>query len=208
MTTEYAVTTVDLLRHGECAGGDIFRGAADVALTEAGWQTMQCAADNLRQAGEWDQIVSSPLQRCRLFAEHLAGTHAIPCEVVPDLREIDFGDWEGMEVSRVWQQDEQEIARLYTDATAFAPPGGESMSGFQQRVLAAWEQIVARYRNRKLLLVVHGGTVKVLLTGLLGMPLQMTSGFHVPYGCCSRVQIHHGPAGDYIHLVFHNANGN
>ena len=62
---------LDLLRHGETELGGGLRGSLDDALTELGWSQMREAVIG---QGPWDRIVSSPLQRCRLFAEELAAS--------------------------------------------------------------------------------------------------------------------------------------
>ena len=204
MFSDQSITTIDLLRHGECEGGEIFRGSTDVALTEAGWRTMQLAAEHLHDKGMAQDLVCSPLRRCREFAGQLAAARDIRWVTEEDLREMHFGDWEGMEVQKVWRQDPVRVQRLFTDAASFEPPNGESMLEFQRRVLTAWTRILARYRNRHLLLVIHGGTIRILLTALLGMPLDRSSGWHVPYGCCSRLRIYQQEAGDRVTLVFHN----
>ena len=59
----------DLIRHGEPAGGPMFRGSKDDPLSDTGWQQMNAA---IRDDDQWDVIITSPLLRCRLFAEQLA----------------------------------------------------------------------------------------------------------------------------------------
>ncbi len=198
------VTTIDLIRHGECEGGDIFRGSTDVALSPTGWNTMEAAAERLSRGGGWDGIVASPLQRCRRFAEHLAARHALPLEIVADLREMDYGEWEGQDVTKVWREDAERVRQLFTDPAGFISPGGETMVGFQARVAAALRDIIARQRERRLLFVTHGGTIRLLLSTVLDMPLGRCASWHVPYGCVSRLRIYHEGATDRGHLVFHN----
>ena len=62
------ITTIDLLRHGEPIGGRRYRGHIDDPLSEYGWSEMWHAV-----SGEtpWQQIITSPLRRCREFAEAL-----------------------------------------------------------------------------------------------------------------------------------------
>ncbi|MFO8155736.1 MAG: histidine phosphatase family protein, partial [Thiohalospira sp.] len=85
-------TTVDLLRHGEPEGGRRYRGQSDDPLSATGWQQMQAAVAG---ATPWQRVISSPLSRCRVFAETLAAERGLPLEVEADFREIGFGEWEG-----------------------------------------------------------------------------------------------------------------
>jgi len=59
-------TIIDLIRHGETISGHCYLGSTDSVLSESGWQQMRAAV--LGQA-PWDNIISSPLKRCRDFAE-------------------------------------------------------------------------------------------------------------------------------------------
>lgn len=86
------VTRIDLLRHGETAGGSRYRGSIDDALTPLGWAAMRAA---LGEECGWNRIVSSPLRRCADFARDLARRHGLPLDIDARLREIHFGDWEG-----------------------------------------------------------------------------------------------------------------
>jgi len=60
--------TLDLLRHGQPEGGNVFRGRTDHPLTEEGWQQMYQSCENR----QWDVIITSPLSRCQEFAHKLA----------------------------------------------------------------------------------------------------------------------------------------
>ena len=88
---------LDLLRHGETEQGGGLRGSIDDALTDLGWQQMRSAA---KEAGPWDRIISSPLQRCARFSEELAARLSLPMTLEPGLQELHFGDWEGHSPAR------------------------------------------------------------------------------------------------------------
>ena len=83
--------TIDLLRHGQTERDNIFRGSTDDPLHELGWSQMQTACGDDR----WHRIVSSPLSRCRHFAEALAIQHGSEFDVDDRLSEYHFGDWDG-----------------------------------------------------------------------------------------------------------------
>ena len=63
------LTTIDLIRHGEPVGGSKYRGQTDDPLSEKGWEQMRAAVGDHRP---WEAILTSPLARCRAFAEKLA----------------------------------------------------------------------------------------------------------------------------------------
>ena len=98
---------VDILRHGQPQGGDVIRGRIDHPLSDEGWQQMfkaagaRNAADTataLIKSPPWTEIISSPLQRCRQFAERLTDQHQLPLQVQDQLQEIDYGVWDGLPI--------------------------------------------------------------------------------------------------------------
>ncbi len=200
------ITTVDLLRHGECEGGDIYRGRIDVALTERGWQQMQASVDGLGVDTTWQRIVSSPLRRCGAFAESVARQRQIPLEQHTAWQELDFGDWDGRSMDDVWQSDPSAVQAFYDNPASAAPPGGESLQQLQDRLIPAWHSLLQSYSGQQLLLVLHGGSIRILLAWLLQMPLAAVLRLEVPYAGLSRVRVVSTPADGryYPSLVFLN----
>jgi len=198
------ITSIDLLRHGECQGGEIFRGTTDVELTEQGWLNMQRIVEHNQNEKGWDQVISSPLLRCRLFAEHLHDLHDIPLGIEDDFREMNFGDWEGQEFQAILAKEKEKVESIYSSPHTFQAPNGEAMSDFNMRVINTADKVLEEHKGKRLLLIQHGGTMRVLLAHLLSMPMSSMTRFHIPYACLSRVKIHHGDKTDQISLVFHN----
>ena len=192
------VTRIDLLRHGECEGGQIFRGHNEVPLSANGLMQMHKAIVN---AGPWSHIVSSPLRRCRIFAEQLSSA---PVEFDERLREVGFGVWEGQLVDDVWRTDTDTITAWNLDPTSAPPVGGEPLTEVATRVMACFQELVQRHRGGRLLLVTHGGVIRVLLSQLLAMPLSCAGRIHVPYAALSTVVVYHQEKGEQIKLHGHN----
>jgi len=187
---KHTVTTIDLLRHGECEGGEIYRGHIDVALSEQGWQSMQRSVDSLGDP-HWHRVVSSPLQRCARFAETVAKGYDLPIELNEAFKEVNFGDWDGMPSKQVWRDHKEQLMKFFTEPDTYAPPNGESLLQLQQRLVPAFEQLVEQHQGEHILLVQHGGTIRALLGWILNMPLKSVLQFDVPYASLSRVRVFH-----------------
>ncbi|WP_111640950.1 histidine phosphatase family protein [Marinimicrobium alkaliphilum] len=172
-------TRVDLLRHGQCQGGEIFRGALDVALTDEGWAAMDAQVATHAPA-PWERIVSSPLRRCERFARAAAERLMLPLSLEPGLREMHFGQWEGREYTHLWNTDPQ-LARWGEDPERYTPPGGEPLADFAERVNKALTALVTRHPGEHLLLVTHGGVIRLLLAQAHEQPRRSLRQFHVPY---------------------------
>ncbi|WP_444957858.1 histidine phosphatase family protein [Microbulbifer sp. ZKSA002] len=171
---------IDLLRHGACEGGNIFRGQIDVPLTSEGREQMLRGLAELD--GSWDRIVTSPLQRCQRFAAQLAREKKLPITEVPDIREIGFGDWEGQSVDKIWTEQRAQCEAWGRDPEKHAPPGGEPFPVFRSRVLQAIDNLAQQYSGESLLLITHGGVIKLLLAYANNwLPVKMIS-LQVNYG--------------------------
>lgn len=197
-------TQIDILRHGNCEGGEIFRGSTDVHLNDEGWQQMGLSVDGL----EWDQIITSPLKRCRHFAEKLASEKNIPVEVDDRWREFHFGIWEGRMREEVWAEHGQDVRRFFSDPLNFTPEGGDSYTSVRERIQQAWDEILKNYSDKRILLVTHGGVFRALHALLKSLPSSAFNTLEVPYACLSRWKHYEYGEGNNRHkqavLSFHN----
>jgi broad specificity phosphatase PhoE len=202
MPSSTQTTTIDLLRHGECEGGHVYRGSLDLPLSETGWQQLR---DKVGEINCWTHIVSSPMQRCACFASEVSARCERPLQVIDNFREVHFGDWEGRPIAEVWREQGSDARRFFADPVNAAPPNGEPMRDFEQRVVAAWQHLLQTFRGEHVLLVMHGGTIRILLAHVLAMPLHRMANVDVPYASASRIRVHHhADHEDFASLVFHN----
>ncbi|MFL1513301.1 alpha-ribazole phosphatase family protein [Pseudomonas prosekii] len=158
---------LDLLRHGETELGGGLRGSLDDALTEKGWAQMRAA---VFEQGPWDRLVSSPLQRCARFADELGAHLGLPVQIETDLQELHFGAWEGQSTAALMDTSAEDLGRFWSDPYAFTPPDGEPVADFSARVLAAVERLHAAHAGERVLLITHGGVMKLLLAQARGLP--------------------------------------
>ncbi len=158
---------LELLRHGETEQGGGLRGSLDDALTPAGWAQLRAA---VAEAGPWDRLISSPLQRCARFAEELAAQRGLPLSLEPALQELHFGAWEGRSAAELMASDAEALGRFWADPYAFTPPQGEPLPAFEARVLGAVQRLQLRHAGERLLLITHGGVMRLLLAGARGLP--------------------------------------
>lgn len=158
---------LDLLRHGETERGGGFRGSLDDALTERGWQQLRAGVDG---AGPWDVLVSSPLQRCALFARELEQRLGLPLHFDADVRELHFGQWEGRSAAELMDDQAEGLGLFWNDPYSFTPPEGETLLDFEARVLAAAERLRDRFAGKRVLLVTHGGVIRLLVARARQLP--------------------------------------
>ncbi len=190
-------TTIDLLRHGEVRGGLRLRGQRDDPLSETGWQQMR---DKLNSTPPWNNLTSSPLQRCSAFSREISKQFNLQLTEDRRFGEIGFGDWEGKLLTELYEEEGEKVRSFWNDPASVAAPGGEPYSEFEERVAAAWKDLLEINRGRHCLLVAHGGTIRVILRQILNLPVQSLFRIDVPFACLSRTQ---QTDGESPRLVFH-----
>ncbi len=184
MTTP--TTHIDLIRHGEPEGGRRYRGQIDDPLSATGWRQMWAA---IGAEVPWTAVASSPLSRCRAFAERLAERHALPLSVDARLLEVGFGAWEGRTAAQLHAEDPDQIRRFYLDPVNARPAGAEPLADFRTRVVAAFEALVCQHAGGHLLVVTHAGVIRALVAHVLGAPLEAIYRIEVAYAALTRIRL-------------------
>ena len=177
---------LDLLRHGETELGGGLRGSLDDALTANGWQQMR---DAVAGQGPWDRLISSPLQRCALFAQELGTQLDLPVSLEPDLQELHFGAWEGQSAAALMDTDAEGLGLFWANPYGFTPPEGEPVIQFSERVLGAVARLHQAYAGQRVLLISHGGVMRLLLAEARGLPREQLLNVEVGHGALFGLQV-------------------
>lgn len=187
MTPKDTPLILDLIRHGEPEGGVMYRGSKDDPLSDTGWAQLRRALQHARDDGnQWDAVISSPLLRCRTFAEEVATQQQLPLAIMDDLREMHFGDLEGLRPDEAWASHGELLKALWKSPETVSPPNGETFPDFVARVQTALDLIMQRQDASRFLLVVHGGVIRACLRQLMGMSGSDTFRVDVPYAGMTR----------------------
>jgi ribonuclease H / adenosylcobalamin/alpha-ribazole phosphatase len=184
-------TTTILLRHGDTrlSPEHRFSGQNDVPLSASGTRQARAAACRLAAGGPIDAVVSSPLRRAVDTAAIAAAELGLTTAIDDDLRETDFGEWEGFTLAEVQQRWPEAVA-LWRHDPEQPPPGGESFADVQQRVNRACERVLRDHSGQTVLVVSHISPIKILLCRALGVPLGTVYRLYLGSACISRIQWH------------------
>ena len=181
-----SVTSIDVLRHGRVVTPNLFCAASNEPLSAAGWQQLRQAT----HAYQPDQILCSPSLRCAQFAQEFSTEQALALHIEPRIQEMNFGDWIGKSSQEIWATDQSGLQQLWIDPLSFTAPHGESMLAFIHRVQAAWDDFTRLYAGQRILLVTHGGVIRVLLAQTLGISYAQTLRFELGYGQAVRFHVY------------------
>ncbi len=166
--------TIYLLRHGQTAynaDGNKYCGRTDVTLTEIGIQQAEKMHVLLKER-KFDAIFSSPLVRALQTAKIATGR---PENVQVDgrLMEIDFGEWEGRRPEEFQQTDPQSWNNWLEDPfDNRAGRTGESGAEVLERLNSFYNELLAKYDGKTVLVVGHNGINRFFMSSRLGMPLK------------------------------------
>ena len=184
-----AVQSIVLLRHGVTIGGPRYIGHYDEALSALGWSQMEAAIGN---DNVWDAVITSPLRRCYDFAEKLTNHSGTALKIEPGIKEIGFGAWEGLTADTIRQRWPDAYQAFIRDPKQYTPPDAEPFLEFQQRVTQAWSEIRQQYGGRRVLVICHGGPIRLILQYV----------FNLPWDRVMRIDVGHGKM---IHLGLNSA---
>ncbi|MFE8937460.1 bifunctional RNase H/acid phosphatase [Streptomyces sp. NPDC007872] len=169
-----APATFVLLRHGETALTPEKRfsgsGGTDPELSAAGLRQAEAVAAALAARGTVQEIVSSPLTRCRQTAAAVAARLGLGVQIEQGLRETDFGAWEGLTFGEVRERYSEDLDAWLASPKAAPTGGGESFATVARRVGAARDRLTAAHAGRTVLLVTHVTPIKTLVRLALGAP--------------------------------------
>ena len=179
-------TLIYLLRHGEVQGAETrrFIGHLDVPLSPVGER--QCTIQAARLRGvRLAALFSSDLTRARRSAEIIGAPHGLAPTIVPALREMDMGRWDGLTASEIRAREPAAFADWMARVGEFPFPEGESVPDLLARVGPAFDAIAAAHAGEAIAIVAHGGPNRALLCRALGVPLGRLLAFGQDYGALS-----------------------
>lgn len=183
-------TWIYLVRHGQTVWNEEGKlcGSSDVPLSDEGLVQAQKVAARMKNVN-LSAVYSSPLLRARQTAEAIASHHNLPVQVEPDLREVDYGEWEGLKVDEAMEKF-PELERLRReDPMNFVAPKGEPMKNFAQRVIAAVQRIALRHPNETICIVAHQTVNRFILCWVLQMDFRLWRQLRQDPACVNLLQV-------------------
>jgi alpha-ribazole phosphatase len=190
--TEMLPQHIGLLRHGEIAGHPALYGRSDPPLSADAMRAYQPLLVSTQLP--WQRILCSPRLRCRQVADAVVQQFGLPIEIWPELAEMNFGRWDGVPYAQLvteWPR----LERFWSDPLHCPLPEAESLTDFHTRINLAWEAILELSRDQSLLIITHGGVIRMLLARLLHADWRRGEYYqrlNIPYASLTQLNIWHG----------------
>lgn len=183
-------TRLLLVRHAEVEASyqGVFGGRLDMALSPRGHEQAAALAAYLRRQ-PLDAIYASPMKRVQQTLAPLLVNGTPPPVILPDLREVDFGDWTGLACDAVHARFGVSAHRWLEQLECDGIANGECSKTLQDRVEPCLRQILDRHPGQQVAVFCHGGIIRVLLAILLRWPLSRLGAFAIGYASVTRVRL-------------------
>jgi alpha-ribazole phosphatase len=158
-----------LVRHGETMwnADRRYQGQMDVPLSDVGRQQAVAIARRLMPESI-DVIYASDLTRAYETAQIIAAPHRLGAQPEPRLREMSFGEWEGLPYAQMAKRFPDQVAWWNADRLTHAPPGGETLAQLAARVQAVLDDATRAHTDQTVLMVSHMSPLKMMICLLLG----------------------------------------
>jgi alpha-ribazole phosphatase len=183
-----------LVRHGITRRhrGDRFWGRTDIPLSKTGIKQAEQLQNRLASE-KINAIYASTLSRARATAEIIAAGHKVAIKPCDELCECNFGDIEGMnfeEIKRLYPALAEELSERKTGAF----PGGETLEQLNDRVLTFLKRLEKHGPDETVLVVAHGGPLRLIICNLLGLGLEHWLQMQVAHASLSIIETYPGIA--------------
>jgi probable phosphoglycerate mutase len=187
-------TRLILVRHGATEWTESGRyqgGTTDIPLSATGRSHARRAAAALAPL-RLAEIVCSPLRRAVETATCIAAPHRLTATPSPAFREVGLGDWEGLTSSEAAARNPESYRQWHVSPATVLPPGGEALQEAAGRVIAAFDDIVARRAGKKVVCISHSLIIRLLVSHALGAGLSTVGRIRCQPGSISVIDVRAG----------------
>ncbi len=177
-------TSIYLLRHGEVEARyhKCYYGQMDVPLSERGERQSRELAQRLASV-PFDVVYASDLARTGYLADRLSEPLGLPVRRLAVFRERNMGILQGLDPESLDPEQRRLFDQWRADRVHFRVPEAENFVDLRERVVPPLLELVAAYAGRRVALVGHAGTIRVMLAEAMGLPLENV--FRLSVNLCS-----------------------
>lgn len=166
------MTKIIFVRHGQTLWNleMKYQGHTDIALSQLGIEQAHRVSDRLN-IEDFSAVYSSDLVRAYETANIIASKKNLTVMKDINLREICFGEWEGMTYAEINDKWPNALNQFFSDTTKITIPNGESFADLKKRSDIAINKILENHKKETIVVVSHGATIRAMICSALNLPL-------------------------------------
>ena len=168
------MTKFIIVRHGQSKANECgyLVGNREAPLSELGERQAEAACKYILGKYKVDVIYSSPLSRACDTVKGVADELNLPIIKEDQLREMDFGKWEGLTLEDIKNNFDNGYSKWAKDVGTFVPPCGESMAEVQKRVVTKLKEIGIKEDGKTVLIGAHSSVIRSLQGYIQNLPME------------------------------------
>lgn len=161
-----------LVRHGQTLWNHTarYQGHSDIELSDTGRTQAKLLAGRLANE-EIQAVYASDLKRALETASIIAEPHGLAVQALPELRELNFGAWEGLTFEEIKTRYSDIADNWHASPGLVRIPEGESFQELTVRANSAVASLIKKHDPATIAVVTHGGTIRAIICALLGIDL-------------------------------------
>lgn len=185
------MTEIILVRHGQTIWNESrrYQGHTDIPLSDIGLEQTYKVQQRLAKE-KIDVFYVSDLKRAYETGQIIAKPHKKEVLIDKDLREINFGDWEGLAYSEIMAKYQDIATKFYQNPTSVCIPGGESCESLLKRCRKILTKIVEKHPTHSVLIASHGGTIRAMVIAAMGWDMSCFWRLRLDNTAICRLELH------------------
>ncbi|MFH0971339.1 MAG: histidine phosphatase family protein [Candidatus Micrarchaeota archaeon] len=196
------MTRLLLIRHGLTPMNidNRIQGSIETTLTKHGLKQARDLARRLKDE-KIDAIYSSTMQRAIMTANEVLKYHPrLKLKTFEGLMERDFGEFEGLHYGHAKKREPRLLANVNFTDFDYVPKDGESWEHVRKRSMTVINHLLRIHKDDTIAVIAHGGTNRVIIATLIGLPLNSIPVFKQHNACVNVIDIN----GKKVRLVLLN----
>lgn len=187
------MTELILVRHGQTVWNETrrYQGQTDIPLSEEGLKQTYKLRERLA-AEKIDAFYASDLKRAYETARIIAEPHKKKVILEKDLREINFGEWEGLVYEEIMTKYESIATKFYQNPSQVCIPGGEPCESLLGRCHKLIKTIIVKHPKQRVLIASHGGTIRAIILAAMKWDLSCFWRLRLDNTAISRLELYEG----------------
>lgn len=167
------MTKFIIVRHGQSKANEsgYLVGCTEAPLSKLGEKQAKAVSEYILKSYKVDVIYSSPLSRACNTVKGVADSLNLPIITENELREFNFGEWEGLTHEEIKNNFDNGYSKWAKDPGTVIPQGGESMTQLQSRVVEKLKEIGKNEDGKTVLIGSHSSVIRALQCYIQGLPL-------------------------------------